>query len=181
MTEEETEAETEEVTEEETEAETEEVTEEETEAETEEVTEEETEAEKALYEAEDGSFVIVLPDNTWTDEEKGDKITFTSKDNSLTVEKIKVETAEKEMAVYPESEEDFADKTGWKVVKYQKESVGDVELVSACWQEDTGDDYSIVYYLIDGTNAYVLNGIAANKADAEDVYTAALSFKNIEE
>ena len=107
-------------------------------------------------------------------------MTFTSEDNSLTVEDLDVKEAEKQMNLYPETAEEFEKKTGWDVVKYQNESMGSWEFVSVCWKEKANSDYSMVYYLRNEDTAYVLNGIAADEDTAEAVYTAALSFKNIE-
>ena len=181
MTEEETEEETEEMTEEETEEETEEMTEEETEEETEEMTEEETEAtETVVYEAEDGSFTMTLPDDSWEDETAEDRVVFTSGDNTLTVEEMNLRTAQREMDAYPETQEEFEDTTGWDVVRYQNESIGDWELISVCWTEGAREDYNIVYYLKNSEVAYVLNGTTDNETDAEAIYRAALSFKNLE-
>ena len=58
--------------------------------------------------------------------------------------------------------------------------MGSWEFVSVCWKEKANSDYSMVYYLRNEDTAYVLNGIAADEDTAEAVYTAALSFKNIE-
>lgn len=176
-TEVETESETESETE--TEVETEVETESETEAEVE--TELETEAEKTVvYEAEDGSFTITLPDDTWKDKTQGSKVTFTSENNSLTVEGLSVKEAEEQMDLYPATAEEFEKKTGWNVVKYQNESMGEWEFVSVCWKEKSSNAHSVVYYLRNEDTAYVLNGVAADKDTAEAVYTSALSFKNIE-
>ena len=84
------------------------------------------------------------------------------------------------MDLYPATAEEFEKKTGWNVVKYQNESMGEWEFVSVCWKEKSSNAHSVVYYLRNEDTAYVLNGVAADKDTAEAVYTSALSFKNIE-
>ena len=123
---------------------------------------------------------MTLPDDSWEEDTQEDCVVFTSGDNTLSVEEIEVRTAKSEMEAYPDSREEFEETTGWDVVRYQNESIGDWELVSVCWTEGAAKDYSIVYYLKSGDTAYVLNGTADNETDAEAVYRAALSFKSLE-